>query len=45
MKLEEYEKIAIKKALDYTVGNRRQAADLIGIGEATLYRKIKEYNL
>ena len=32
-------------ALKETRGNRRRAADLLGIGERTLYRKIKEYRL
>ena len=26
-------------------GNRQQAAKILGIGERTLYRKIKEYGL
>jgi two-component system response regulator HydG len=26
-------------------GNREQAAKILGIGERTLYRKIKEYDL
>jgi len=39
------EKWAIKHALDITKGNREQAARLLGIGERTLYRKIKEYEL
>ena len=26
-------------------GNREQAANILGIGERTLYRKIKEYGL
>jgi DNA-binding NtrC family response regulator len=43
--LAHYEKIAIEKALKYTAGNRRMAAEMIGIGEATLYRKIKEYQI
>ena len=28
-----------------TGGNRQQAAEILGIGERTLYRKIKEYGL
>ena len=43
--LERLEKWAIKHALDITKGNREQAARLLGIGERTLYRKIKEYEL
>lgn len=40
-----YERIAIEKALRFCNGNRRAASEMIGIGEATLYRKIKEYNI
>jgi DNA-binding NtrC family response regulator len=36
---------AIEKALDSHQGNRRQAARSLGIGERTLYRKLKEYGL
>ena len=43
--LEEVEKIFIAETLKLTGGNREQAADLLGIGERTLYRKIKEYQL
>ncbi|NLB64310.1 MAG: sigma-54-dependent Fis family transcriptional regulator [Fibrobacter sp.] len=39
--MREIEQIAIENALRYTEGNRRQAAEILGIGEATLYRKIK----
>jgi DNA-binding NtrC family response regulator len=40
-----YEKKAIKNALTISSGNRRNAAMLLDIGEATLYRKIKKYHL
>jgi DNA-binding NtrC family response regulator len=39
------ERSAIEAALRETRGNRRRAAELLGIGERTLYRKIKEYRL
>ena len=28
-----------------TAGNREQAAQMLGIGERTLYRKLREYGL
>jgi len=43
--LNELEKQAILDTLAKTKGNREQAAKILGIGERTLYRKIKEYNL
>lgn len=43
--LEHLEKRAIRETLKLTGGNREQAAGLLGIGERTLYRKLKEYNL
>lgn len=43
--LDEIEKKAIMDTLARTEGNREQAAKILGIGERTLYRKIKEYNL
>ncbi|MGL1937345.1 MAG: hypothetical protein OCD01_20135, partial [Fibrobacterales bacterium] len=43
--IEEYEKKAISRALDVAQGNRKKAAEIVGIGEATLYRKLKEYNI
>jgi two-component system response regulator HydG len=43
--LEEIERIFIAETLKLTGGNREQAAELLGIGERTLYRKIKEYQL
>ena len=44
-KMVEVERAVIEAALKETRGNRRRAADLLGIGERTLYRKIKEYRL
>ncbi len=43
--LDEVEKEHIKKTLEMTNGNRSEAAKLLKIGERTLYRKIKEYEL
>ncbi|MFN8286303.1 MAG: sigma-54 dependent transcriptional regulator [Chitinophagales bacterium] len=39
------EKLHIQKVLNYTNGNKSEAARLLGIGTATLYRKIEEYRL
>ena len=39
------EKEAIRRALEKFGGNRKAAAESIGIGERTLYRKIKDYGL
>jgi len=41
----EVERAAIEAALRDTKGNRRRAAEVLGIGERTLYRKLKEYAL
>ena len=43
--LKEIEKIEIEKALEKYKGNRRRVARVLGIGERTLYRKLKEYDL
>ena len=43
MTMAEIERIAILAALRDTAGNRRKASDLLGIGERTLYRKLREY--
>jgi DNA-binding NtrC family response regulator len=45
MTLEELERNAILAALKEVAGNRRKAAEMLGMGERTLYRKIKEYGL
>ena len=43
--LDRLEKEAIRQTLAMTNGNREQTAKLLGIGERTLYRKLKEYGL
>ena len=45
MTMAEVERVAIEAALRETKGNRRKAAEVLGIGERTLYRKLKEYAL
>jgi len=42
---EKAEKKAINKALSESSGNREKAADLLGIGRKTLYRKLKQYGI
>lgn len=43
--LEEVEKSAIKYAVEKCNGNLQLAAKLLKIGRATLYRKIKKYEI
>jgi DNA-binding NtrC family response regulator len=43
MSMSDVERAAIDAALRATHGNRRKAAETLGIGERTLYRKLKEY--
>ena len=43
--IEQAEKELIRNTLKLVHGNREQAAKILGIGERTLYRKIKEYEL
>ena len=43
--LEEVEKYYIQRALELTGGKREEAAHLLGIGERTMYRKIKEFDI
>ncbi|HZE75525.1 MAG TPA: sigma-54 dependent transcriptional regulator [Gemmatimonadales bacterium] len=45
MTMADVEKAAIEAALRESHGNRRRAAEVLGIGERTLYRKIKSYRL
>jgi DNA-binding NtrC family response regulator len=45
MKMADVERAAIESALRETRGNRRRAAEKLGIGERTLYRKIREFQL
>lgn len=43
--ISEMEKDAIQAAVDRYRGNLTEAAKVLGIGRATLYRKIKEYQI
>jgi len=45
MTMEDLERQAIIVALGQVEGNRRRAAELLGIGERTLYRKIQSFGL
>jgi DNA-binding NtrC family response regulator len=45
MTMDDMEKEAIRAALEEVAGNRRKAAERLGIGERTLYRKIQRYGL
>ncbi|MEA1996644.1 MAG: helix-turn-helix domain-containing protein, partial [Gemmatimonadota bacterium] len=43
--MQEIERKALARTLASVGGNRRKAAKILGIGERTLYRKIKEYGI
>jgi DNA-binding NtrC family response regulator len=45
LKIESVEQKAIVQALDQTRGNLTKAAEQLGIGRTTLYRKMKKYKL
>ena len=45
MKMAEIERRVIEATLRETRGNRRRAASILGMGERTLYRKIREYEV
>ncbi len=43
--LEEIERVAIMQTLERTRGNKRAAANILGVYRPTLYSKLKKYNL
>jgi DNA-binding NtrC family response regulator len=45
MTMAEIERAAIEAALRETRGNRRRAAEILDIGERTLYRKLRDYGI
>ncbi len=45
LKIDDWERRLINEALKRTAGNVPEAAKLLGIGRATLYRKIEEYGI
>jgi DNA-binding NtrC family response regulator len=45
LSLQELERQGIENALRHTKGDRTVAAQLLGIGRTTLYRKLKEYRI
>ena len=45
IRLDDAERLLIERTLEMTAGNRQEAAKTLGIGERTLYRKIKQYGL
>jgi two-component system response regulator HydG len=44
-KLKDVERYYIQRALELTNGNREEASKMLGVGERTLYRKIKDWGL
>ncbi len=45
MTMSQIERAAIQAALAATKGNRRKAAEMLGIGERTMYRKLRDYEI
>jgi len=43
--MEQHEREAIQRALVAAGGNRAKAARLLGLGRATLYKKLKSHGL
>jgi len=44
-RLDDFEHLAIKRALESSHGNLTQAARALGISRSTLYRKVQRYHL
>jgi DNA-binding NtrC family response regulator len=45
MKMKQVEEQAIRKTLERVGGNRKKAAEMLGIGLRTLHRKLREYGM
>jgi transcriptional regulator of acetoin/glycerol metabolism len=45
LRIDHWERKLIGEALSRTSGNVHEAARLLGLGRATLYRKIEEYGI
>ncbi len=45
MTMSDVERAVIETVLQELAGNRRKAAQVLRIGERTLYRKLKEYHI
>jgi transcriptional regulator of acetoin/glycerol metabolism len=45
MTLEEVELLVIKRALAHCKGNIKQAADKLGLGRSSLYRRLEKFGL
>jgi DNA-binding NtrC family response regulator len=45
MALEELERLTIQRVFDKVSGNKAKAGELLGISRATLYRKLKRYQI
>ena len=43
--MDDVEKRMIKETLGYTRGDKKHAAEILGITRKTLYRKLRNYNL